>query len=146
MRIRITETQAKKLNILKENTDPISLFEQFCATKIQEVNGIYNKLVATNVMDILTMDINMRQVVKHINNIEDSLYNTEKKITNFIESLPEDEYIELENKIYSASKALSHKISSLLLIAMDLEKLQENSQDHNLPEEFSDIKSLDITQ
>ena len=44
MKITITEAQAKRLNLIKEDTSPIDLFEQLCKNKVQEVNNLYSKI------------------------------------------------------------------------------------------------------
>lgn len=142
MKIIITEGQAKRLKLINENTDPLTQFEYLCKSKIQEINKLYTKVTNLSIHEILHKEIDMGNLYKILENIENNLMMADKKSYDYIKTLPE---ANLDDRIDSAHDSVSDRLRPLQIIVMDLEKLQLSTEEHSLTQPFNDIKPLDIT-
>jgi hypothetical protein len=142
MKIKISESQAKRLQLIKEETNPLIGFEQFCKVKIQEINKLYTNISHVSIGEIVNHEIDMTKINNRLEEIETSLNEMNKKAYDYINNLPESD---LDLRIDRASDSVSNKLTSLQLIIGDLEKIQKLVLDHNLGNSFSDIKPIDIS-
>ena len=142
MKIKITEEQAKRLKLIKENADPLTYFEQHCVKLIAEINKVYGKVININVAEILSGEVSISELSKHLDKIEDSLRVYEKKAYAYIETLPEED---LDVRIDDAYYKVNQKLTPLQLMVMDLERFQNSSEEHKLTEPFKDVKPMDIS-
>jgi hypothetical protein len=146
MKIKITESQAIRLKLISENSDPISQFEGFCKAKLQELNRLYTKITSMSIIEILNKEIDMAAIYKTIDAVDDQVYKGDKQAYDYLESLPEETDIKnLDLRIDKAHSSIKDKINALQLIVMELEKLQDMSETHNLPSMFGDVKPIDIS-
>lgn len=142
MKIKITENQAKRLKLINENTDTLSQFEQFCKSKVQELNNLYTKVTNLSIYEILHKEVNMGEIYKMLDKIENDLMLADKKTYDYINTLPE---ADLDVRIDKSHDMVTNRLTPLQIIVMDLEKLQSSTEEHSLTKPFSDIKPLDIT-
>lgn len=142
MKVRITESQAKRLNFINEDTDMVSQFEQYCKVKVQELNNIYVKVSNLTIIDIFENSVNFGELYNYVSNIENKLLEAEKRTYDYINNLPEND---LDIRIDNAYSSVGDKLTSIQLIIMDLEKLQNLNAEHKLKDSFNDIKPIDIS-
>lgn len=142
MKIKITEEQAKRFKLISEDTNPLSQFEQFCATKVQDVNKLYSKVISTSVNEILNGEVNLKDINNILDKIEGDVHTGYKRSYNYINSLPDED---LDVRIDRASDSVMSKLTVLQLLVMDLEKLQLSGQQHSITRLFKDVKPMDIT-
>jgi len=142
MKVRITETQAKRLNLINEDTDMVSQFEQYCKVKVQEVNNIYVKVSNLTIIDIFENSVNFGELYNYVNNIENKLLEAEKRTYDYINNLPDND---LDIRIDNAYSSVGDKLTSIQLIIMELEKLQNLNSEHKLKDSFNDVKPIDIS-
>lgn len=88
------------------------------------------------------MEVNLDGLEKHLSHIEDELSQANTNAYNVINNLPE---ADLDMRIDRAYSQVSDKLSSLSLILLSLEKIQNYEKEHNLSKSFSDAKPIDIT-
>jgi hypothetical protein len=142
MKIKITEIQAKRLNLISEDIDQVLSFEQFCKTKLAEVNKWYVKIAGISIEEILHNEVNMEKINDYLNKIESDIRTENRKAYNYINNLPEDD---LDIRIDRAEDTVLGKLTSLQLITMDLEKLQLSLESNKIKDMFKDVQPIDIT-
>ena len=142
MKIKITEDQAKRLKLISENANPLSQFELFCKSKIQEINKLYVNVTNLSVAEIINNDIEMASISGTLDKIESDLHVSNNRAYQYINTLPESD---LDVRIDRAYDSVKDKLNSLQIIVMDLERLQLSSLDHSLTASFEDTKPKDIT-
>lgn len=140
-KIIITEDQAKRLNLINEDINPLSQYEQFCKVRVEEVNKLYSRVTSISIGEILNNDVNMEQMNGLLDKIENDMRAGNKRAYDYINNLPESD---LDIRIDRAYDTVNDKLTALQLIVMDLEKLQLSTEQHNLLKSFSDVKPLDI--
>jgi hypothetical protein len=142
MKVRITESQAKRLNLINEDTDMVSQFEQYCKVKVQELNNIYTKISNLSIIDIFENSVNFGELYNYVSNIENKLLEAEKRTYDYINNLPDND---LDTRIDNAYSSVGDKLTSIQLIIMELEKLQNLNTEHKLKDSFNDVKPIDIS-
>jgi len=142
MKIKITEGQAKRMKLINEDTNPLSQFEQLCKIKIQEINKLYVRVINLTVAEIVNNEVNMSEIDRALNKISTALYEANKVAYRYIENLPEED---LDLVIDKAYDAVTDKLTSLEIIVMELETLQNKAEEHHLANSFSDTNPIDIT-
>jgi hypothetical protein len=142
MKIRITENQAKRLNLIKEDVNPLIKFEEYCKIKVKEINSLYNNMMMVSIGNIVNNEIDTGKLKNRLDEMESEMNDMNKRAYDYINNLPDGD---LDLRIDRATDMVSNKLTSLQLIVMDLEKLQELIEEHNLTNSFSDIKPIDIT-
>lgn len=141
-RIKITEAQAKRLNLISENTDPISSFEHFCRIKAQEVDRLYSKLTVMSIGEIINNEVNVAKLTEMLDKIESEVRAGSRMSYQHIKNMPEDNS---DLRIDDAEDLVMDKLTPLQLFVMDLERLQNSIDDSRLTTSFNDINPLDIT-
>ena len=142
MKIKITEQQAKRLRIIKEDIDVLSQFEQLCKVNSQEMDKLYMKLSDLSVAEILNNEVSLEEMESYVRNIEAKLMDANRKAYSYIENLPEED---LDLRIDNAFDKANGKISSIQLIIYGLKDLQNSAEEHNLTKDFANLKPIDIT-
>lgn len=141
-KIIITESQAKRLNLITEDMNPLIQFEAYCKELLKEVNKQYVKVISLSIGEILNNEIDMADVNDYLNKIEDKLRVANKKTYSYIEALPEND---LDLRVDNANDSVMIRLTSLQLITMDLEKIQSSSNEHNIKDSFGDVEPMDIS-
>lgn len=142
-KIKITEAQAKSLGLINENVDMLTQFEQFCRIKVQEVNGLYNKISAISVYELIHKQVNLSDYSNRLSRLDNELRTANRKVENSIIGHPDEDT--LDSRLDKANYPVSDKISSLELIISSLESLESLSEEHKLVQSFRDVQPIDIT-
>lgn len=142
MKIKITETQAKRLNLLKEDMNPLTNFEQYCKVKGDELNKLYINLTSTAIIDVINGEVKIPILVEMLNDIEANLYKLNSAAYKFISNLPESD---LDLRIDNAQDIIDQKMNSISLILNALGELNEMVDGIKLTQPFDDIKPIDIS-
>lgn len=142
MKIKITEGQATRLKLINEDVNMVAKFEEFCNAKIQEINNLFVSVSNISVIEIIGNEIGLSKIYKRLNIIENKVMLAERETYASIDEASEEN---LDLRIDRAYDSVTAKLSSLQLIVMELEKLQELSNEHNLKKSFDDIKPIDVT-
>jgi hypothetical protein len=127
MKIKITEKQALRLNLIKEDfpLNPLTNFESYCNSKLQFINTQYLKITHMAVADILEGQINFEELYNILDAIDSEASTLNNRAYDYIEHLPED------------------NLDSLIILVNYLGKIQEDGEVLN--KQFSELKPLDIT-
>jgi hypothetical protein len=141
-KIKITESQAKRLKLINENADELARFEHFCKIKVDEINKVYTKVTNISVAEILNHEVNMVEINNILEKIDNELYIGNKKAYESINNLPESD---LDVRIDKAYDKVHNKLTPLQIIVLDLEKLQLAAEQHDLTGPFNDVKPIDIS-
>jgi hypothetical protein len=136
MKIKLTESQAKRLKLINENYDEISRFEEFCETKVKLVDKYYVRVSFITIAEILNKEVNFEVINEELNAIEREISQASEIANDYVESLSE----ELFYRVRNAEHKVMDKLTSLQLITMDLETLQSTINKHNLSKPFKDVK------
>lgn len=142
MKIKISEGQANRLNLLKEELNPLTKFEHYCKVKSEELNKLYAKVSNIIIIEVLNGEVNIREIIDILDGIESSLYNGNTAAYKYIEQLPENE---LDVRIDDAQYYIDHKINSIQLILDSLERLSDSVDELKITQPFDDVKPIDIT-
>jgi hypothetical protein len=142
MKIKITEGQANRIGILKEGLNPLIHFENLAKTKIELVNRLYVSVINSSIGEIMNNNIDISDINRLLSDIESEIYDGSKKATDYINMLPDEG---LDVRADQAHDSVIDKITSLSLILMDLENLQDTSVKHKLLDSFKDTAPIDIT-
>lgn len=143
MKIRITENQYSKIRLVLEQEEYLSQFKSFCAQKVQEVNKLYSSVINASVLDIVSGSINIDQIQKALDKIENDVDVARRNIENLWDQNligGEDDNFDLE--IWDIAETVTNKINPLSLIVMGLAEVQEKAE--SLMSQFGDVKPIEI--
>ncbi len=143
MKIKITESQAKRLNLLKEDMTPLAKFEDYCKNKSKELDKLYLYVVNYSILDILDEKIDINKINTEVEAIDKSLVQFSNLTYDYYKKLPEDQTI--GDRIDNAYDNLNNKLSTLTNILVPLEMIQNENKQHRISNSFSDVKPLDIS-
>jgi len=145
-KVIISESQLNNIKkIILEDVKSININE-FDKIK-QSVNGYYNIITSSTVYDILSNDINIREINDKLNKLYSNLYSLYQTSLNQIEknsSIINNDILfdELENKLYNIYQPLKDKINVLTEINDKLIELIYIRDEEKIFDKFSDIKSI----
>lgn len=142
MKIKVTENQYNKIRIIKESEDQLAKFKQLCNEKSAELDKIYSKITFESVGDILSMNINIKNLGKVVYGIEDFMYKAKKQFMAMYGQDDVDDEIELA--IYDMAEVVTDKATNLTLILDKLEDIQGYQEEFNLTAKFGNVKPLEI--
>lgn len=135
MKLRITEAQAKRLNLLKEASNPYEAVLEYSKTATERLNFIYNKLKQTTIEDILSGNVNIEGLSDMVYKIESDIKPLYTRGYEYINNLPEEG---LDQDLDDAEWVVSDKASSLSLILNQMDNLYEVNIKHKLTKSFKD--------
>lgn len=142
MKIKISEGQANRLNLLKEELNPLTKFEYYCKVKTEELNKLYAKVSNIIIIEVLNGEVNIKEIVGMVDEIETSLYKGNTAAYKYIEQLPDSN---LDIRIDDAQYNIDQKINSIQLILDSLERLRDSVDELKITQPFDDVKPLDVT-
>ena len=114
MKIRITENQYSKIRLVLEQEEYLSQFKSFCAQKVQEVNKLYSSVINASVSDIVSGSINIDQIQKALDKIENDVDVARRNIENLWDQNligGGDDNFDLE--IWDIAETVTNKINPL---------------------------------
>jgi hypothetical protein len=141
MKIKLTETQYNKIKLVKESEEQLSKFKKLCDEKSAELDKIYSKITFESIADILSMNLNIKNIGKVVYGIEDFMYKAKKQ---FMSMYGQDDDGEIESAIYDMADMVTDKATNLTLILDKLEDIQQYQQEYNLTAQFNNVKPLEI--
>ena len=144
MKIKITESQLKRLNenMLPSNEDPIGVLHR--ATKHLEpmLIKIFNELTNLTISDIQTTNFdNIRGVISEI---EEKTNLLERQANDYINSQPEDDNWELENRLTDTSYEFNKKLNIVDDLVYKLSQLNEYMLEKDIMAKFQPLDITDI--
>jgi hypothetical protein len=141
MKIKITEKQAKRLNLLKESDeDAISVLHRYTIKAEQILTKIFNDLTNLSVLEI--QNTNFDKIASVISEIEKKSRLLDKYANDYINSQPEDNNWELESRLTDASYEFNKKLTIIEDLNYKLSNLQEYMLENDIMSKFP---PLDIT-
>ncbi len=143
MRIRITEDQANRLNILNNGDDPIKLLNQYTKLKMDIVDNIYNTLVNLSVSELMNSELNLEGYEDIISGIEVGINKYKENAFNFIGH--DDEKEEQRREADIIPYDLERKISGLDSMLSTLDRTMSALEDNEYLRLFKGNKPIDIT-
>jgi len=141
MKIKVTENQYNKIKLIKESEDQLAKFKQLCNEKSAELDKIYSKITFESVGDILSMNINIKNLGKIVYGIEDFMYKAKKQ---FMSMYGQGDDGEMESAIYDMADVVTDKATNLTLILDKLEDIQGYQEEFNLTAQFNNVKPIEI--
>jgi len=149
MKLKITNEQAKRLNLINEQVDDIIKFEELCKKQIEEVYKFFVKITNMYVIDLIEQgaDNTLKTYYDAIDKIDTVLYNQSTRLSNIIDKLDnEDERYSLQDRVDSAYYPILKKVNGLHELIDSLRKVSELSEykEDGLLDIFKDVKSMNI--
>ena len=142
MKIKITEAQARRLNLLKESNDPVARIEQYVKIKIGFVDNLYDSIVNLSVYELLTEKINFNEKANSLMVISDEISLLARQAYSYIHDLPDEG---LDQRIDYAKETMDGKVDSLQLIISAIERVIETEEDYKVTQFFKSSGPMDIT-
>lgn len=102
--------------------------------KLQDVNHLYTKVSSISITDIVNKTVNMAEINSALYTIENEIRIGNRKAYAFIDGLSEED---LDIRIDRADDMVIGKLTSLQLLTMDLESLQNSCEEHKLAQQFN---------
>lgn len=146
MKLIINEDQYKMLQS-RNVEDEVNTYIDDISKMLGIVNKIYTKLTFATVSEILSGELNLNEIVKTLDNIEDKIYGLKNKAEKIIEGFYDDDndkYYEWDKKLTNTYYPIDKKISLLGLLLTDLEGIIDVETEHEFSKAFKDIKPLEI--
>jgi hypothetical protein len=141
MKIKITEGQAKRLNLLKEsNEDPIGVLQRNTLRLEPVLSKIFNELTNLTVSEI--QGTNFDNITSVISEIEEKTRLLERYANDYINSQSEEDNWELENRLTDASYEFNKKLTIIEDLNYKLSNLKEFMEENDIMSKFP---PLDIT-
>jgi hypothetical protein len=145
MKIKITETQAKRLKLINEeslplNTDPIQILRNYVGRNEPIIVKIFNELTNLTLMEISDYDFD--SVSDTTSKFSDMLDYLRGRANNYIETQPEEDNWELEGQLDDAYRGFYSKIEIVDDLLYEMKKIKDFFIEK---EAFSKFPSLDIT-
>jgi hypothetical protein len=138
MKIIITEDQARRLNILNSDSNPIEKLEQHVKLKADVVDSLYQNFVNLSIIDALSPDFDTN-ILNILNDMGTEVKHLSNLAYRYLDNFSDEEAAGLDVKIDEATSFLSDKISGLELIINNIRELQ------NITNVFKTQKPIDIT-
>lgn len=141
MKVKLTESQYNKIKLVKESEEQLAKFKKLCDEKSAELDKIYSKVTFESVADILSMNLNIKNIGKVVYGIEDFMYKAKKQ---FMSMYGQNDDGEMESAVYDMADVVTDKATNLTLILDKLEDIQQYQEEFNLTAQFNNIKPLEI--
>ena len=141
MKIKITEGQTKRLNLLKENNeDPIGVLHKNTLRLEPVLSKIFNELTNLSVSEI--QNTNFDNITSVISEIEEKVGLLERQANAYINTQSEDDNWDLENRLTDATYEFNKKLNIIEDLNYKLSNLQEYMSENDIMSKFP---PLDIT-
>jgi hypothetical protein len=145
MKIKITENQYSKIKIVAEQTEYVDRYKSLCELKKEEINKIYTNIIHLSIGEILGLDFDVRKFISVVNKIENEINNAESNMIKLWDARIIGHDIEdYDVMITNMAGDVTDKISSLLMLLDSINNLQESEHEHNLTNDFKDLKTINI--
>lgn len=132
-RIIITEDQAKRLNLINEDVNPLTVLERISNVRTPEMDSLYVKLSKITIEALIKNSLDVPNLQRYIDHkIETELDNAYSNAYDYSSSSSDD----LTERIDLAYYPLKRKINAIQLILGGLEKFQSSMSDGKVSKTF----------
>lgn len=143
MKIKITENQYSKIRLILEQEEYLNKFKVFCGEKLKEVYNLYSKIINVSMSEIISGQINIKEIQKMLNKIEDDVYAARRNIENlWDQNLIGNEDDDFDLVIWDIADGVNNKIGPLSEMIDSLADIQEKSE--SILTQFKDVKPIEI--
>lgn len=145
MKIRITESQAKRIGVLKEHEgrDPFARFISVAKSLVGEINNLYSKTIALSLEEVIQSDI-IAQLQNKVNQIDSYRHKLYDEAYKYINNLPENDDSSLDMQLDDASSGVSSKAMVLDDILTALKGVKDSYEEKEASRVFGDVKPIEI--
>lgn len=143
MRIRITEDQANRLNILNNGDNPVKLLNQYTKLKMDVIDQIYDTLVNLSISELMNPEFNLRGYEDVISGIEVGVRNYKESAFTFIGN--DDEHEEEISEADMIPYDLERKLSGLDSMISSIGTLRNDLEDNEYLRMFKGNEPMDVT-
>ena len=143
-KIIITESQAKRLQILEDKGNPVNKIVQYSKIKTDILNELFNN-VANNSTLLDANKFDFKKLDDQISNIYDELISLEKKATTYVNAMSKEEFDGEDVIIDEAVSDVKEKLYILKEIVSTLGDLAKLFKDEKVFEKFKVETPLDVT-
>lgn len=143
-KIIITEEQAKRLNILSEQSNPIEKIVQFSKIKTDVLNNLFNDIVNnSSIFDAIKF--NFVKIDEQMSNIYNELLVLAEAAYAHIEDMSDEEFTDEDVVVDEVVYDVKEKIYIIKDIITALGDLAKTFKDENVLSKFNVETPLDIT-
>ena len=143
-KIIITESQAKRLQILDDKGNPVDKIVQYSKIKTDILNELFNNVVNNStLLDANKFDF--KKLDDQISNIYDELISLEKEATTYVNDMSDAEFDGEDVIIDDAVSDVEEKLLILKEIVSTLGDLAKLFKDEKVFEKFKVETPLDVT-
>lgn len=143
-KIIITESQAKRLQILDDKGNPVDKIVQYSKIKTDILNELFNN-VANNSTLLDANKFDFKKLDDQISNIYDELISLEKEATTYVNDMSDEEFDGEDVIIDEAVSDVKEKLYILKEIVSTLGDLAKLFKDEKVFEKFKVETPLDVT-
>lgn len=143
-KIIITESQAKRLQILDDKGNPVDKIVQYSKIKTDILNELFNN-VANNSTLLDANKFDFKKLDDQISNIYDELISLEKEATTYVNDMSDEEFDGEDVIIDEAVSDVKEKLYVLKEIVSTLGDLAKLFKDEKVFEKFKVETPLDVT-
>lgn len=144
MKIIITEEQANRLNLLPAKEDPISKVQRYTNLNEPILDNLFNELINLTLMEIINDNYNFEAVGDKISMMESESRKLHNYANDWIETQPEDDNYDLDNRLYEADRKFDDKLTIIEDLINGLSKLKENFDENDILSKFTKSKQIEI--
>jgi len=146
MKIRLTEAQMKRVQLITEGKDRVDVFLNKADEIKDKVNRLYSKITFTTLAELLEGESDLSVYINQLEQWRTVLYTHFKRADDFFNNMPEDVYYEkwedLHNKVDDTHQEVSY--NKIDVLEDLIEKLKDFAEDDIEEKYFKDIKKIDI--
>lgn len=144
MKVRLTESQIKRVKLITEGQESINTFIDK-ADNIKELcNRLYSKLTFTTLAELLEGEADISIYQTKIQQWRTVLYTHKKKTRDFFDSLDEDEYYEKWETVHMDLDDKNDLVDKKLDLLEEMLDSLKGLADSDIEDHFKDIKKYDI--
>ena len=145
MKIKITESQAKRLKLINEeslplNTNPIQILRNYVGRNESIIVKIFNELTNLTIMEISDYDFD--SVTDTTSKFNDMLDYLRGRANDYIQTQPEENNWDLEGQLDDAYRGFNDKIEIVDNLLYEMKKIKDFFIEKEV---FSNFHPLDIT-
>ena len=130
MKIIITEQQARRLKILKEDINPLERVIQYSKLKIDDINKIYREVIKLSIEDVMNPNFNAEIFTDPLDIIYTEIHKLNTAALHYVNSTPDEgDDVILNN----AERAINDKIFYIKDILNELKDEAEELKNPKLP-------------
>ena len=154
MKVILTENQLELLRVIKENEEAISQFELKYNKIKSELNKLYTKVNFISIAEILSGEVNIKELVNQIETLDNLNYGITSKVDAYFNQMGEENYSDKFEVIHLSLDDMyrvnNDKVNIISLILNNLDTMVSELADgdgigfEGIKKVFSDINSINL--